>query len=47
MRSLLRRAPRRSCGSRRGRDCGLVDDDAASIAATGALKDIMQMSAPE
>ena len=31
---------------RRGRDCGLVDDDAASIAATGALKDIMQKSAP-
>lgn len=30
---------------RRGRDCGLVDDDAASIAATGALKDIMRKNA--
>jgi hypothetical protein len=30
---------------RRGRDCGLVDDDAASIAATGALKDMMHKSA--
>ena len=31
---------------RRGRDCGLVDDDAASIAATGVLKHIVHNDGP-